>query len=489
MTPKQGAHASASPIRAGARATAACSRRRFLAFLAAGSSIGPVGFADASTLPSPASIAEEVRAEFLHAWRGYRANAWGYDELRPLSEGHNDFFAPNVSFGLSIVEALDTLYLLGLDEELDDSIAWLRSNLSFDVDADIQMFEAVIRLVGGLIAGYGATGETFLLAAAHDLATRLLPCFTQSPTGVPYRYVNLKTGHVGQNVTNLAEACSNILEFGELSRLTGDGRFLAASRTAYSTIIAKRSELDLLGTSFDVERGAFVDVDDAAPNPPADSFYEYLWGAWTLFGDRDALRWYHLLTDAILKHKRTTASGRTWFQNVDCRSGAASGAHTQSELGAFYAELLAKGGNRRIGEAYYDSWTAAADHFTLIPETFDYTDFSIVDPGYQLRPEYANSAFDLWSLTHNKRYRVTGYSHFRALRDHCKVSGGYTIIKDIRTSPMTLGDLLPAYVFAENFKYLFLLFGTTPRFDASQYYLSTEGKVLRGFHGTRASAT
>lgn len=468
--------------------TVSWSRRRFLTLLAAGSAVCPAGFAEASPLPSPASIAQEVRTEFLHAWRGYRANAWGYDELRPLSADHNDFFAPNHSFGLSIVEALDTLYLLGLDEELDESVAWLRANLSFDVDADIQMFEAVIRLVGGLIAGYGATGEAFLLAAARDLGTRLLPCFAKSPTGVPYRYVNLRTGNVQHNVTNLAEACSNILEFGELSRLTGDGKFMAAARAAYSAIIAKRSDLDLLGTSFDVEHGAFTDDADVAPNPPADSFYEYLWGAWALFGDRDARRWYRLLTDAILKYKRTTVGGRTWFQSVDYRSGAPSGARTQSELAAFYAELLAKGGDRDIGAAYYDSWTAAADRFTLIPETFDYTDFSIVDPGYQLRPEYANSAFDLWSLTHDERYRVTAYRHLRALTAHCRVRGGYTIVQDVRTSPMTLGDLLPAYVFAENFKYLFLLFGTTSRFDAAHYYLSTEGKVLRGFRGTRVRA-
>ena len=433
-------------------------------------------------------MAQEVRNEFLHAWRGYRAKAWGYDELRPLSAGHNDFFVANHSFGLSIVEALDTLYLLGLDEELNDSVAWLRSNLSFDVDAEIQMFEAVIRLVGGLIAGFAATGAAFLLDAAHDLATRLLPCFTKSPTGVPYRYVNLRTGAVRENITNLAEACSNILEFGELSRLTGDGKFLEAARTAYSVIVAKRSELDLLGTSFDVERGVFTDVEDLAPNPPADSFYEYLWGAWTLFGDRDALRWYRLLTDAILKHKKTMVDGRVWFRNVDYRSGAPSGAHSQSELAAFYAELLAKGGDRDVGEAYYESWTAAADRFKLIPETFDYSDFSIADPRYQLRPEYANSAFDLWSLTHDRRYRATGYLHFYAMRSHCKVPGGYTIVQDIRTSPMMLGDLLPAYVFAENFKYLFLLFGTTSRFDASHYYLSTEGKVLRGLRGTKASA-
>lgn len=57
---------------------------------------------------------------------------------------------------------------------------------------------------------------------------------------------------------------------------------------------------------------------------------------------------------------------------------------------------------------------------------------------------------------------------------------GYTVLKDVRTRPMTLGDHFPAYSFSENFKYLYLMFAQAPRFDADHYYLNTEGKVLRG---------
>jgi mannosyl-oligosaccharide alpha-1,2-mannosidase len=45
---------------------------------------------------------------------------------------------------------------------------------------------------------------------------------------------------------------------------------------------------------------------------------------------------------------------------------------------------------------------------------------------------------------------------------------------------MTLGDYTPAYAFAENFKYLYLMFAATPRFDPGTYYMNTEGKLLRG---------
>jgi mannosyl-oligosaccharide alpha-1,2-mannosidase len=45
---------------------------------------------------------------------------------------------------------------------------------------------------------------------------------------------------------------------------------------------------------------------------------------------------------------------------------------------------------------------------------------------------------------------------------------------------MKLGDLFSAYSFAENFKYLYLMFADAPRFDGDRHSLSTEGKVLRG---------
>ncbi len=427
-----------------------------------------------------ASTAAGVREEFLHAWHGYRRNAWGRDEVRPVSGTAHDFFITGHSLGLSIVEALDTLYVLECDEELADAVAWLRADLSFDVDGDVQMFEAVIRLVGGLLAGFYATGKPFLLAAARDLADRLYPCFEKSPSGAPYRFVNLRTGAVSGNVTNLAEAATNILEFGELSRLTGNAKYLDAATKAYAAIIARRSPLDLLATSFDVERGVFVDAEDVGPNPPGDSFYEYLWGAWVLFGDVRAREWYGLLTDAILKHERTRIDGPTWFANVDYGTGALLPAQSQSELAAFYAELLAKSGNLRTGEFYYDSFTAVEDRFGLIPEQFDYRTLRLLDPGYQLRPEYANSAFDLWFLTGRDKYRATARRHFARLREHCRVAGGYTIVTDVTTRPMKHGDLCPAYCFAENFKYLYLMFADSPRFDGTSYYLSTEGKIFRG---------
>jgi mannosyl-oligosaccharide alpha-1,2-mannosidase len=451
-------------------------RRRFLAAL--GAAVAAPRLAAAAT-PPPAKVADEVRAEFRHAWDGYVRFAWGADEVKPVSGAPSDFFVPGHSFGLSIIEALDTLYVMGFDDELNRCVRWIRDHLDYDVDGDVQMFEAVIRMVGGLIAGYAATGERVLLDRARDLADRLLPCFTKSPTGAPYRYANLRTGAVREPRMNLAEIGSNILEFGDLTRLTGDPKYLAASKRAYAAVIAQRTPLNLLGTYFDVEKGTFVDTRAVAPNPPVDSFYEYLWGGWQMLHDTDCRDWYRMLTDAIVKWQVDHVEGRLWFRQVDTQTGAPLGTR-QVELAAFYAELVAKGGDRAIGEAYYDSWTWMSERYGIIPEVFDYASGAIEAPSNELRPEYANAAFDLWFLTGEQKYRDTAYAHFENVRRYCRVANGYTIVDDMRPRPMILGDLFPAYAFSENFKYFYLMFAESPRFDGAHYYLNTEGKVLRG---------
>jgi hypothetical protein len=456
------------------------SRRSFLFSGAAAAALAPARLVQAEAAPDPKRVAQDVRAEFLHAWSAYKRFAWGADEVKPVSERPSNFFVENHAFGLSIIEALDTLYVMELDDELDACVSWLRANVEFDVDGSVQMFEAVIRMVAGLISGFYATGEWFLLDAARDLADRLLVCFTKSPTGAPYRFANLKTGAVSDPKSNLAEIGSNILEFGDLTRLLGDDKYLNASLKAYEAVITKRSPLNLLGTNFDIERGAFVGTSDVAPDEPADSFYEYLWGGWQMLGNEQTHAWYRMLTDAILKYKVTHVGAHLWFQPVDYRTGAPTGDTTTTELAAFYAELVAKGGDRATGEAFYDSWTSVLDRYELIPEVIDYETLAIEDPRYWMRPEYPNSSFDLWFLTRDQKYRDTAYRYFQALRANCRTAAGYTVLTDIRTRPMTQGDYFPAYSFSENFKYLYLMFADSPRFDGNDYYLNTEGKVMRG---------
>ncbi|MFB7664331.1 glycoside hydrolase family 47 protein [Kitasatospora sp. NPDC056138] len=435
--------------------------------------------AGAAGLPSDAEVAEEVRTEYLHSWEGYKRAAWGYDEVRPVSGGRNDFFAKGHSFGLSIVEALDTLWLMEQDQEVALAADWIEAHFDPAADAEVQVFEAVIRLVGGLLAGYLCTGRPGLLARCRELADRLLPAFTRSPSRLPYRYVNLRTGAVSGATSPLAEVGTNLLEFGLLSRLTNDDRYWSAAKAAARAVVARRSSLDLLGTSLDIESGRWTDGTSELPNPPVDSFYEYLWAGGELFGDAELRGWYRLLTDAALRHQAEQRGGHLWFRQVDFITGKVTG-HEQSELGSFYAGLLGKGGDLETGRAYYRSWTTLLDRYQLLPELVDYATGRVRSPRNDLRPEYANSAFDLWRLTGADEYRQTAYRYFQAVQSRQRVSGGYTVTEDVTAAPVRLGDLTPGYWFAENLKYLYLIFAAAPRFDYRTGLLSTEGKLLRG---------
>lgn len=439
-------------------------------------SLGPTSGGLAA--PPAAQAAEAVKAEFLHAWNGYKQFAWGHDQVLPVSGGYQEFFVDGSPIGLSIIEALDTLYVMELDDDLAEGVAWITQHVNFDIDGDFHVFEAIIRVVGGLLAGYLATGNKTLLDLTVDLTDRLMPAFA-SPTGMPYQYVNLHTGAVSGNTPPLAEIGTNILEFGLLSRITGDPKYYNAAKKAYTYAIGKRSSINLMATYLNVETGEWADSTDQAPNPPSDSFYEYLWGGWALLGDRQCRDWFYLLNDAMTKYEVETYNGNTWYRQVDFTTGAVTG-RSQSELASFYGEVLGHAGELPLGEAYYRSWTAVLDKYPVLPEEIDYTTFAATSAGNQFRPEYPNASFDLFFTTHDPYYAKTAWQWFVGMRDNARVANGYTIINDVTTTPMTLGDLMPAYGFAEDFKYVYLIFANSPRFNSRDFYLSTEGKILRG---------
>ena len=240
--------------------------------------------------PNPTLLARptaaDVRAEFLHAWNGYKQYAWGHDDLKPLSKSYHDWYGEPLL--MTPVDALDTMILMGLKDEANTTKDYIVQHLSFDKDISVQNFEVTIRLLGGLLSGYQLTGDKRLLALAEDLGNRLLPVF-ESPTGLPYRYVNLKTGKVRDAKTNPAEAGTLLLEFGTLSKLTGRPIFYEKAKRALVAIYNRRSAIGLVGTWIDVETGEWKDTDSHISGA-IDSYYEYLLKCWLLFGDEDCHR-------------------------------------------------------------------------------------------------------------------------------------------------------------------------------------------------------
>ena len=101
-------------------------------------------------------------AAFQHSWKGYKDFAWGHDNLKPISMSHHDWFG----LGLTIVDALDTMYIMDLQEEYDEAKHWVEKSLSFEVDKDVNLFEVTIRVLGGLLSIYHLSGDPMYLKKA-----------------------------------------------------------------------------------------------------------------------------------------------------------------------------------------------------------------------------------------------------------------------------------------------------------------------------------
>ena len=162
-------------------------------------------------------MADKVKAEFLHAWNGYKPHCWGHDDLKPISKTCRDWYGQSIL--MTPVDSLDSLYLLGFKNEADKTREYIVKNLSFDKDISVQNFEITIRILGGLLSSYQMTGDKRLLALADDLGTRLLACF-RFANRIAVQKRKSQNGKDKREVSNPAETGTLLIEFGTLSKLT-----------------------------------------------------------------------------------------------------------------------------------------------------------------------------------------------------------------------------------------------------------------------------
>lgn len=142
--------------------------------------------------------------------------------------------------GWIIVDALDTMMIMNLTKPLKNAQQWVAQSLTFNQDSEVNTFETTIRMLGGLLsAHYLSTGlnlvpvetefEDLYLEKATDLVDRLLGAF-DSPSGIPYASVNLKTrkgvvSHADGGASSTAEAGTLQLELKYMAKLTGEVPF------------------------------------------------------------------------------------------------------------------------------------------------------------------------------------------------------------------------------------------------------------------------
>jgi glycosyl hydrolase family 47 len=417
-------------------------------------------------------MAERVRTEFLHAWSNYEKYAWGHDALRPLSKTPHDWYGEPLL--MTPVDALDTLILMKLDAEAQKTRRLIDNEISFDRDIYVKNFEITIRLLGGLLSSYQLTGDKRLLDLAQDLGRRLLPVFNSS-TGLPYVYVNLRTGAVRDPITNPAETGTLLLEFGTLSKLTGDPIFYDKAKRALAETFKRRSSIGLVGEGINVETGEWTNIDSHISGG-IDSYYEYLWKCWRLFGDRDCLEMWNASIPAIQKYLADEVSGELWYGHADMNNGQRT-ATTYGALDAFFPALLALSGDvdraRHLQRSSVKMWNLHG----IEPEVLDYKTMRVISGGYHLRPEIVESTYYLYHFTRDPEYRRMGEKMFDDFVKYCRTESGYAALSDVVTKQQR--DEMESFVFAETFKYFYLLFAPQDTLDFHHATLSTEAHPLR----------
>ena len=183
---------------------------------------------------------------FQYAWKAYETYAWGMDHLLPLSRKGEDWF----HLGLTIIDAMDTMYLMGLEEPLKRCEAWVEHAFHpATVTQDVNLFETTIRVLGGLLSMHALTGDPRGLyrQRAVELGDRLLGAF-ETPTGIPLAGVHLATGkgvaaHFNGGASSTAEVATLALEFKYLSHITGQDKYhLAVDKVSKKLKEAPKSD-------------------------------------------------------------------------------------------------------------------------------------------------------------------------------------------------------------------------------------------------------
>ncbi|CAB3364923.1 Hypothetical predicted protein [Cloeon dipterum] len=440
-----------------------------------------------------------VTAAMQHAWKGYKEFAWGHDHLKPISGAYHDWFF----LGLTIVDSIDTLYIMNLKNEYMEAKKWVEKSLRFDRNQDVNLFEVTIRVLGGLLSSYHLTGEKIFLAKAMDLGERLLPCF-ESPSGVPFSDINLGN-HKAHSPkwspdSSTSEVTTIQLEFRDLSSSTGDPRFEEAV-SKVSEHVHKLPKTDGLVPIFiNANTGQFRVYSTITLGARGDSYYEYLLKQWIQTGKSiEYLRNdYMEAIEGVMKLliKRTSKSSLLFIGEL--QSGARDFKPKMDHLTCYLPGTLALGVHNGMPKEHMKLaedllWTCyqtyAQTPTFLAPEItyFQIQDANAADLHIKsndahnlLRPEFIESLWYMYQLTGNKTFQDWGWTIFQAFEKYTKVTNGYTSINNVKSpSNVKPKDMMESFFLSETLKYFYLLFSDNPKLiDLDEYVFNSEAHPL-----------
>nr|XP_046147492.1 mannosyl-oligosaccharide 1,2-alpha-mannosidase IA-like [Oncorhynchus gorbuscha] len=441
----------------------------------------------------------KIKEMMTFAWDSYKRYAWGSNELRPVSkQGHSSNLFGSIK-GATIVDALDTLYIMEMFEDFDMATEWVEKNLDFNVNAEVSVFEVNIRFVGGLLSAYYLSGKEVFRRKAIELGEKLLPAF-KTPTGIPWALLNLKSG-IGRNwpwasggSSILAEYGTLHLEFMHLSKLSGNPAFAEKVMNIRKVLNRLDKPQGLYPNYLNPNSGQWGQH-HVSVGGLGDSFYEYLLKAWLMSDktDEEGKKLYYEALQAIeTSLMRKSSGGLTYI--AEWKGGLLE--HKMGHLTCFAGGMIALGADgapedktghqmeqaSEIARTCHESY--ARTTLKLGPEAFRF------DGGVEaiatrqnekyfiLRPEVIETYMYMWRFTHDPKYREWGWEAVQALEKHCRVEGGYSGVRDVYASSPNHDDVQQSFYLAETLKYLYLLFSDDDHLPLEHWVFNTEAHPL-----------
>uniref|UniRef100_A0A182SQI7 alpha-1,2-Mannosidase n=1 Tax=Anopheles maculatus TaxID=74869 RepID=A0A182SQI7_9DIPT len=288
---------------------------------------------------------------------------------------------------------------------------------------------------------------------AEDVAQRLLPAF-DTATGMPYGTVNLRHGvpYAETSVTCTAGIGTFILEFGTLSRLTGNPVYEDVAMNALSALYQHRSPIGLYGNHIDVQTGRWI-AQDAGIGAGVDSYFEYLLKGSILL-EQPALMATFIETKASIDRylKR-----EDWYVWVSMSKGQITLPVFQS-LEAYWPGLLSLYGNTKEAMRVLHNYQSVWRQYGFLPEFYNIPtgEAGTNRENYPLRPELIESVMYLYRATGDPFLLEVGENILESIEHSAKTACGYATIRNVLTHQQE--DRMESFFLAETTKYLYLLF-------------------------------
>ncbi len=420
----------------------------------------------------------EIKSQMLRCWNSYTDYAWGMDVLLPLSKSGFNWY--NESLGISPIDAYSTLTVMGLDGEAK-RVENYALNMDWDKDVFVQVFEVNIRILGGLLAIYDNTKNPEILNNAIDFADRILPAF-DSPTGIPYHSVNLKTGATSGNngegsgnVVNTAQAATYLFEFGILSYYSKNPKYYQVAKKATLAIFERKSKIGLPGDFINVESGEWTN-DWSYLQAGMDSYYEYLFKSNLLFPDSEINDIWNYSLEKINQYYSDEYEGKQFYACVNMHNGEIV-KRSMSLYDAFFPAVQALHGDLANAEKNMATWDWLWDKYGLLPTRYLYEQDKIEYANSELNPEIIESAYYLHQITGNNKYLEMIQKYWADMKDCCINDTAFHAVSDVRT--MKEKDYLATYFYAETLKYFYLAVVDDHIFNFNDYIFNTEAHPFR----------